>query len=226
MHAFHMKCSNVAFSVVPRKGDGDAENWNRVWVRYGLLVWHTFYTVCFFFFFFVSLGFTFNTLRDLLKRIVLKTSCLSVRSSVRLIRGFAVCMKKPWVLSYPLSAQQRLSGCPGWSESSLGAQVVLFVLSCCGSFIIFWFVWNSSRKQWYSCIHARVYLSPLIMSYCRWVVVLTFFLHTRPGFPWTRPELGNVVLHEGCKTTLVHDVSMTILTSFSRQFPPNVSTST
>ena len=69
-----------------------------------------------------------------------------------------------------------------------------------------------------------------------------FFLHTRPGFPWTRLGLGNVVLNGGCKMTLVHDVSMTILTfwchfwrsdvifdvltSFSRQFPPNVSTST
>ena len=41
-----------------------------------------------------------------------------------LIRVFAVCMKKPWVLSYPLSTQRRLirlGGCPGWSESSLGA---------------------------------------------------------------------------------------------------------
>ena len=41
-----------------------------------------------------------------------------------LIRVFAVRMKKAWVLSYPLSAQWRLirlGGCPGWSESSLGA---------------------------------------------------------------------------------------------------------
>ena len=28
----------------------------------------------------------------------------------------------------------RLVGCPGWSESSLGAQVILLVLSCCDSF--------------------------------------------------------------------------------------------
>ena len=39
---------------------------------------------------------------------------------------FAVCMKKTWVLSYPLSAQRRLlirlGGCLGWSESSLDAQ--------------------------------------------------------------------------------------------------------
>ena len=36
-------------------------------------------------------------------------------------------------LSYPLSAQRRqirLGGCPGWSESSLCAQVILLVLSC------------------------------------------------------------------------------------------------
>ena len=45
-----------------------------------------------------------------------------------LIRVFAVRMKKAWVLSYPLSAQRRL-----WSESSLGAQSLLLVLSCRGS---------------------------------------------------------------------------------------------
>ena len=41
-----------------------------------------------------------------------------------LIRVFAVRMKKAWVLNYPLRAQRRLirlGGCPGWSESSLGA---------------------------------------------------------------------------------------------------------
>ena len=43
-----------------------------------------------------------------------------------LIRAFAVCMKKPWVLSYPLSTQRRLirlGGCPSWSESSQGAHL-------------------------------------------------------------------------------------------------------
>ena len=50
-----------------------------------------------------------------------------------LIRVFTVGVKKPWVLSYPLSAQWRLirlGGCPGWSESSLGAH----------SFCWFWHV--------------------------------------------------------------------------------------
>ena len=53
-----------------------------------------------------------------------------------LIRAFAVCMKKPWVLSYPLSAQSRL-----WSDWAVAqadlslcwAQTILLVLSCCSS---------------------------------------------------------------------------------------------
>ena len=46
-----------------------------------------------------------------------------------LISVFTVCMKKPWVLGGQ-SAQQRLirlGGCPGWSESLLGAQVILLI---------------------------------------------------------------------------------------------------
>ena len=39
-----------------------------------------------------------------------------------------------------------------------------------------------------------------------------FFLHTRLGFLRTQLALGIVFLHEGCKTTLVHDISITILT--------------
>ena len=70
-----------------------------------------------------------------------------------LIRVFAVRIKKAGVLSYPLSAQRRLwsdwadaqadsktlirlGGCPGWSESSLGAHVILLVLSWGGSFCV------------------------------------------------------------------------------------------
>ena len=53
-----------------------------------------------------------------------------------LIRVFTVRMKKAWVVSYPLSAQRgliKLGSCPGWSESLLGAQVILLVLLCTGS---------------------------------------------------------------------------------------------
>ena len=43
-----------------------------------------------------------------------------------LIRVFAVSMKKAWVLSFPFKRTAktliRQSGCPGWSESLLGAQ--------------------------------------------------------------------------------------------------------
>ena len=48
-----------------------------------------------------------------------------------LIRVFAVRMKNAWFLSYPLS------GCPGWSEYSLGAHAILLVLSWGGSFICY-----------------------------------------------------------------------------------------
>ena len=56
------------------------------------------------------------------------------------IRVFAVRMKKAWVLSYPQGAQRRLirlGGCPGWSESSLDAYVILLVLSWGGSNVFF-----------------------------------------------------------------------------------------
>ena len=48
---------------------------------------------------------------------------------------FADRMKKAWVLSYLLSAQRKLS-CRCWSESSLGAQAILLVLSCTGSQVL------------------------------------------------------------------------------------------
>ena len=54
-----------------------------------------------------------------------------------LIRVFTVGMKQGWVLSYPLSAQRkliRLGGCPGWSESLLGAHAISLVLLLCGSY--------------------------------------------------------------------------------------------
>ena len=46
--------------------------------------------------------------------------------------------EEAWVLCYPWSAQRRLirlGKCPGWSESSLGAQVILLVLSIGGSYM-------------------------------------------------------------------------------------------
>ena len=43
------------------------------------------------------------------------------------------------------------------------------------------------------------------------------FLHTRPAFLWTRPGLGNVVLHGGCKATRAwrqYDNLTSLLTSW------------
>ena len=74
----------------------------------------------------------------------------------RLIRVFAVCMKKAWVLSYPLSAQRRL-----WSDwAAAGRTVTLLVLSCRGSFdlewckaVAFWLCLNNVRpKNKYICV--------------------------------------------------------------------------
>ena len=67
-----------------------------------------------------------------------------------LIRVFAVRMKKAWLLSYPLSAQRR---CPGWSESSLGAQ------SFC------WFCHEAARIGFLWANHERVYVSS-VYSFC------------------------------------------------------------
>ena len=53
-----------------------------------------------------------------------------------LIRVIAVRLKKPWILGYLLSAQQRLRSdcaCAVWSESSLCAHDVRYIVSRCSS---------------------------------------------------------------------------------------------
>ena len=63
------------------------------------------------------------------------------------IRVFAVCMKKHWVLSYPLSTQQRLirlGRCSGWSESSLGKQSFCWFCYEAAHIFIYRFVWVTS----------------------------------------------------------------------------------
>ena len=75
---------------------------------------------------------------------------------------FAVRMKKAWVLSDPLSAQRRLirlGGCPGWSESSLGAQ------SLC------WFCHNAA--QIYRWCSTRTY-QIIAKSFCR---IVQYIVH-------------------------------------------------
>ena len=73
---------------------------------------------------------------------------------------FSVRLKKPWVLSYPMST----SRCPCWSMSSPRA-VTLLVLSCCGSYL-FHFInpvpWkilehcsNSYLEIWHVLMHEK-----------------------------------------------------------------------
>ena len=70
----------------------------------------------------------------------------------RLIRVFTARMKKAWVLSYPLSAQQRLirlGGCPGWSESLLGAQPFCWFCdkAICMIIVDLWTFWAGVRQN-------------------------------------------------------------------------------
>ena len=97
----------------------------------------------------------------------------------------------PSLISLRVHIWKAEGGCPGWSQTSLGAKVILLVLSWGGSFyfvslaskilisvILRSFIsWNSLRKWGFLCIHARICLSPFIMSHCRRVVILTFIFH-------------------------------------------------
>ena len=84
-----------------------------------------------------------------------------------LIRVFAVRKKKAWVLSYPFSALRRLirlGGCPGWSESLLGAHAILLVLSWGNSFYFYLlFLGTALLKIW-------IYLSCIVRLWIIWAL--------------------------------------------------------
>ena len=63
----------------------------------------------------------------------------------------------------------RLGGCPGWSESSLAAQVILLVLSCGGSnvFIVLWHLFCSSEIR-----SLRVYIQVMQLIPDSWSIAL------------------------------------------------------
>ena len=68
-----------------------------------------------------------------------------------LIRVFAVCMKEPWVLHYPLSTHRRLirlGGCPGWSESSLGAHSFCWFCHVMAQLYMCLHVFSSLTRVW------------------------------------------------------------------------------
>ena len=99
-----------------------------------------------------------------------KMTCAPSKDSVQpghplsLTRVFTVCMKEHWALGYPLCAQWRLirlDGCPGWSESLLGTQVILLVLSCGDSNLLLHYLYG---KYWY--ILKNVILLQFLKSYC------------------------------------------------------------
>ena len=87
-----------------------------------------------------------------------------------LIRVFAVHMKKPWALSYSLSAAKnliRFGGCPGWSESSLCAYSFCWFCYVAAHFIVLvsvmeniisvcWrLVWSWKQNPIFCCVNCR-----------------------------------------------------------------------
>ena len=65
--------------------------------------------------------------------------------------SLSACMKKAWVLSYPLSAQRRLRSDWANAQSDLSlcwARIILLVLSCCGSIIALEHSQNSICGNW------------------------------------------------------------------------------
>ena len=143
-----------------------------------------------------------------------------------LIRDFAVCMKKPWVPSYPLSAQQRLirlGRCQGWSESSLGAHSFCWFCHVVAHYLLtFWSVSCRSRGALWCSVAGLLRAEGKMIGWninelcykirdvdIAWFVLIQMrmhsyptgpdlrFLHTRPQFPWFWLGLGNVVLYEG-----------------------------
>ena len=73
-----------------------------------------------------------------------------------LIRVFAVCMKKPWVLSYPLSSEDsdQTGRMPRLIWVFAGCTIILLVLSCCGHSFEWpqWLKWRQSLNQLSFCI--------------------------------------------------------------------------
>ena len=71
-----------------------------------------------------------------------------------LIRVFAVRMKKPWALSYPLSTQWRLfrlGWCPSWSGSSLGAQSFCWFCHVAANLTSWPVVWTWTSNMSHRC---------------------------------------------------------------------------
>ena len=81
--------------------------------------------------------------------------------------AFAVCREKvcPW-LPIEHTAKTLLSGCPGWSESSLGTQIILSVLLCFGSYSLQKDLYNIGKTHtFHVCLKLMTCIVQLIDSF-------------------------------------------------------------
>ena len=157
------------------------------------------------------------------------------RGTSNLIGVFVVCMKKHWVLCYPLSGQRSL--CSDWSDvqaDSLGAQVILLVLLCCGS------NWWGDQK-WATKV-AEVLTIEISSSYFESQITYGSYesRHEKNCLAYptgisvnpTGDRKCHHVLHEGCKTTrawcqydnfdIIFDVLTSITSVSAKRFDVNV----
>ena len=106
-----------------------------------------------------------------------------------LIRVFAVCMKKAWVL-HTAKTLIRLGGCPCWSETLLGAHAILLVLSwggsyhwetfCCSFCPVFWMISPSETV-------------PLIWFFT-WLCIILFLSYPTFSDKWQKATKVNIML--------------------------------
>ena len=123
-----------------------------------------------------------------------------------LIRVFAVRKKETWVLSYPLSAQWRLiglGGCPGWFESSMGAQSLCWL---CHETAHMWVSHGRlSQRKIFKWIHVMSHKHPL-SRYCLWGMEYKCVLS-----PCFRREMGKTTFCQVPLLSVIFTTSKTLL---------------
>ena len=84
----------------------------------------------------------------------------------------------------------RLGGCPGWSEFSLGTQVILMVLLCTGLFIV------APAADWFVCASMNIHhSSPLEVKSAVTLKIKFITQQKRPrGWAVSAPDFGSRVL--------------------------------
>ena len=103
-------------------------------------------------------------------------------------------LRCPHELRYPLSAKRRLirlGGFPGWSKSSLGAQIILLVLSWSGSFYVghqSYQINHISKSKNKSSIQKGPAVCSCFYWYCLPNLALLFYGGSRKGKNCTEPQ--------------------------------------